>query len=131
MNSFWKSMTPRKLICNLSSGASSLGRMHLMMPSITIFGSGNSTITPSSALMSVGVPHPILAMRPMTKPPSLIGKICLMSLMMRWMLPTTSSGKSMLRMAPVRSPTRIGSTSMPRLMPSIPPTPSKVNPKPN
>ena len=88
-------------------------------------------MTPSERLISVGVPQPSLAIGPIRNVPCCGGKIARRSLMMRGALATMSCGNMMLSIAPVRTPSISGSSSIVRLRPSRPPTAEQREPKPS
>jgi hypothetical protein len=85
-------------------------------------------MTPSETDTSVGVPQPIFAIGPIRKVPCFGGKITRRSLMIRGAFSITFVGNRIPLIAPVRTPAAIGSSSIPRLSPSRPPTPMRVKP---
>lgn len=83
---------------------------------------------PILSVTSAGFIHVIMAMGAIRKCPSWTGNASSRSRMMTSMRFTMSVGNRMESAVPVRRPSRIRSTSIPRLRPSRPPAPAKKKP---
>ncbi len=124
------SIAPAKLTCSLISGASSVGSTTLSTPTMAML-PGISMITPTEAVISAGVPQPILTIGPTRNVPCLAGKKARRSLRIRGALATTSRGNITDSTAPLRTPSIRAGRFIVRLTPSSPPTPSSTKPKPS
>ena len=94
-------------------------------------GSGTSRITPTSSVISVGVPHPTLSIGPNTYRSFAGGKIVRMSLMICAASRTGSGGNRIESRWCARIASRSASSTIVRLIPARPPKPFSVNPNPS
>ena len=121
-----------KLTCSSRIGRSSRGSTALSAPSSEIVtGSGSWITRPASSSISVGVPQPIFTIGPNTYWPGAVGKTASISARIGAAWAIASSGNMIESSDPLRTASPSASSSSPRSMPTSPPTPLSVKPKPS
>ena len=111
---------------------SSRGSTALNAPSSdTVSGSGSWIATPASSSTTVGVPQPTFTIGPNTYWPAAEGKIESISDRISAASAIAFSGNRIASSDPERTASPSASSSRPRSIPTSPPTPLRVKPKPS